>query len=110
MMTGEAGKITFGSLVTSKTSTSTCGRRGGRELSRGPTRGCRSSSGWGGRVRSSRASGGTRAANLRFGNLLDFRQHQRGFVLQSHFHRLVIALGIFSRPVFEFQVAQIVVD
>src|ERR1700681_104916 len=55
-------------------------------------------------------SGGTRTANLRFGELLNFRKNEGGLVLQGDSHGFVIAFGIFSGAVFEFEVAQIVVD
>jgi hypothetical protein len=47
---------------------------------------------------------------LGLGDLLDFRENEGGFVLERIPHCFVIAFRIFPSPVFELQVAQIVVD
>src|ERR1700722_9629490 len=58
-------------------------------------------------------SGGLAAArtpHLRLRNLIDFREHQGGFVLERDFHRFEVVLGIFSGTKLETQVAQIIVE
>ena len=49
-------------------------------------------------------------ANLRLGDLIDFRKHQGRFIFQRDFHGLEVALRVFAGAKFESQIAQIVVD
>src|SRR5215469_127339 len=55
-------------------------------------------------------AGRTCAANLGLGDLLDFRKNEGGFILKGRFHGFVVAFGILSGAMFEFQVAQVVVN
>ena len=53
---------------------------------------------------------GARAAHLGFRDLLDFGEDKSGFIFEGSFHEFVVAFGIFSGAMFEFEVAKIVVD